>query len=512
MEVGQLGRKRRPVDERDRGPVAHVIVGVQVVRGSAGREAAVRRQGTLLHDLQHRPEVDLANRDRNADVLQHLGHGRRHLVEALAVVLRGMDQREVQHLARAIGPALRRVLPSRFGEQRARLLRIERIRFLLCVPGGHGRDRRRVVDRVAVEDLLDDPLAVDRHVHREADAGVREEPVLAAGLVLVFRPAVQIQPAHELLRARQDLQAGLARDDARIQRRYRLDDVHLPGAERGETRRRFRDDLEAQPANERSAAPVLLVAFERQVVLALPLDDLPRPGAVRLVVERVDAVRERVRLRHERLAADEVPERRRRLAGVDPHGVGVDFLPARDVRVDLLERRGRRHVLHTELVELAPEEAVEVEEHAVRGERLAVVERDPLPQGELPREVVDRLPRERQPGHGAALRVDVDEALVHLADVVRADRAHADARIHVGRVVGERDDELGVGIDRDAVQRGSRRVRGGARLRERDAGRGEHHCQRDEERARHRIHPWPSSLIAGDIMLPSSPRSRKEKL
>ena len=59
--------------------------------------------------------------------------------------------------------------------------------------------------------------------------------------------------------------------------------------------------------------------------------------------------------------------------------------------------------------------------------------------------------RQRQPRHRLALAVDVDQALEHLADVVGADRAHADARVHVGRVVGEGDDQLGVGVDRHPV-------------------------------------------------------------
>jgi hypothetical protein len=103
---------------------------------------------------------------------------------------------------------------------------------------------------------------------------------------------------------------------------------------------------------------------------------------------------------------------------------------------------------------LRPEHAVEVEEHGVGVERLAVVELHAPAQAELPRRVAHRLPGHGQPGHGLALRVDVDEALEDLPDVGRADRAHADPRVHVGGVVGHRHDQLGLGIGRLSVGRG----------------------------------------------------------
>ena len=82
--------------------------------------------------------------------------------------------------------------------------------------------------------------------------------------------------------------------------------------------------------------------------------------------------------------------------------------------------------------------------------------RDAAAQRELPGEVVDRLPGQRQARHWLALAVDVHQALEHLADVVGADRAHAEPRVHVGRVVGEGDDQLGVGVDRHPVDAGGR--------------------------------------------------------
>src|SRR5439155_267647 len=79
----------------------------------------------------------------------------------------------------------------------------------------------------------------------------------------------------------------------------------------------------------------------------------------------------------------------------------------------------------------------------------------------LPGELAHRLPRKGQARHGAAVRIHVDQALEHLADVVGANRAHPDARVHVVGVVGEGDDQLGVRVDRDTVDR----ARQGGRLR-----------------------------------------------
>src|SRR4029453_10156034 len=97
-------------------------------------------------------------------------------------------------------------------------------------------------------------------------------------------------------------------------------------------------------------------------------------------------------------------------------------------RVRLLEPGGGQGVLQPELVEVPAEEAIEVEQHGVGVERLTVVEGHAAPECELPREIPHGLPRKRQPRRGTALRVDVDQALEHLTDVVRANRANADAR------------------------------------------------------------------------------------
>ena len=383
----------------------------------------------------------------HADVLQHLGHRGRRLVEGLAVVLGREVQVQQQRLAVAL-PAAARVLPPGLGQQRLGAFRIERVRLLRGVAGRHGGDGRGVHDRVALEDLLDDRVAVHRVGERQARLGVAVEPVLAAGVELVLGPAVEVEAAVELLGAGDDLHVRLAREHGGVERRHRVHEGDLPGAQPGQPRGRLGDHLQAQPLHQGQRTPVGVVALQDHGRLAPPLHELPGARADGLVVERVDAVLDRPRLRHERLAPQGVPERGGGLARVHAHRIVVDLLPAAHVRQGLVELRAGGHVLDPVLVEVAPEHAVEVEEHGVGVERLAVVELHAPAQAELPRRVAHRLPGQGQPGHGLALRVDVDEALEDLADVGRADRAHADPRVHVGGVVGHRHHQLGLGIGR----------------------------------------------------------------
>jgi hypothetical protein len=147
---------------------------------------------------------------------------------------------------------------------------------------------------------------------------------------------------------------------------------------------------------------------------------------------------------------------------VHAHRVVVDLLPPAHVWQRLVELRAGGDVLDPVLVEVLPEHAVEVEEHGVGVERLAVVELHPAAQRELPRGVAHGLPGQREPRHRLALRVDVHQTLEDLADVGRADRAHADPGIHVVRVVRHRDDELRLGVDSRGVDgRGQTGVEGG---------------------------------------------------
>src|SRR5207249_97816 len=77
-------------------------------------------------------------------------------------------------------------------------------------------------------------------------------------------------------------------------------------------------------------------------------------------------------------------------------GVVVHLFPARDERVRLLELGGGQDVLQTPLVEVPAEEAIEVEEHGVGVERLAVVKGHAPTERELPGQLTHGLPRERQ--------------------------------------------------------------------------------------------------------------------
>ena len=124
----------------------------------------------------------------------------------------------------------------------------------------------------------------------------------------------------------------------------------------------------------------------------------------------------------------------------------VDLFPPRHEREGLLEGRAGGHLLDAPSIEIAPEHAVEVEEHGVSVERLAIVEGDAGAQRELPGERAHRLPGEGEARHRLAPGVDVHEALVDLPDIRGADGAHPDARVHVRGVIGEGYDELALGI------------------------------------------------------------------
>ena len=365
-----------------------------------------------------------------------------------------------------------RVAKAGFGEQRPGATRIVRVGLLRGIAVRDRCDRRGVGQGVAVEDLLDDRVPVDGQVQRQPHALVDEETVLAARVELVLRAAVEVEPARELLRARGHLEPRVLPERRRVERRHALDEPDLARSQRGDAGGALGDRLESHRAKERLRAPVRVVLFEQHRRLALPFHHLPWSGPDRAIVQPLHAVLERVGLGHHRLAADEIPERRRGLAGMDANGVVVHLLPSRDERVRLLERGRGQHVLDRPAVEVPSEEAIEIEEHGVGVERLTVVEGHAAPEREFPGELPRGLPRERQARHRATLGVHVDQALEHLTDVVRANRAHADARVHVGGVVSERDHQLGVGIDGDAVH--GARLRGGLRP-SRHQGPREHH-------------------------------------
>ena len=305
-----------------------------------------------------------------------------------------------------------------------------------------------------MEDFLDDGVAIDREIEGQTHPRVREETVTAARVEGVLGPPIQVEAAVELLRAAHDLHGGIAREDGGVERGHGVHETDLARAQRGDPRPRFGNDLKAQPSELRLQAPVGGVSLEPHGVLAPPFHQLPGARSDRAVVDGLDPVLDRVVLGHEGLPANEIPEGGGGLARVNADGEVVDLFPPRHEREGLLEGRAGGHLLDAPSIEIAPEHAVEVEEHGVGVERLAVVELHAPAQAELPRRVAHRLPGQGQPGHGLAVRVDVDEALEDLADVGRADRAHADPRVHVGGVVGHRHHQLGLGIGRLSVGRG----------------------------------------------------------
>ena len=236
-------------------------------------------------------------------------------------------------------------------------------------------------DRVALVELLDDLVLVDRVVQGLADLRVRERALL--GVDQVDRHQVGEGVLHPAAARLLDL-AHVVGDDLG-------DDLGLAASQGGHSREIVRDGLPDHPLDLGHPAPVGGVRLQHHPVVLHPLHELVGPGAHRLDRERLPVHLLDV-LRREHLppvAREALHQDRVRLAGDDVDRVGVHHVGALDgaeAAVDLVHALG--------------DQAVDGELHRVGVERLAVVELHSLPQLELPRRVVEERRGNRVTGVG----------------------------------------------------------------------------------------------------------------
>ena len=210
--------------------------------------------------------------------------------------------------------------------------------------------------------------------------------------------------------------------------------------------------------NGRLAAPVLVEGFEPDVLVALPLHELPGAGAHRRPCCRTPpsptfstCFLGTMREEHEALEQE-----RERLVGDQMDRVRVDdlhFLDRADVAV-----LGRLLLLLARL-----QHPVERELHVLGRHGGAVVELDALAELELPRRVVERLPRQGQRGLELQLRAAVQERVEHVDVDEDADALEVHVRVEGRRVRRQRDGErvlaLRAGAERQGDERSEVRAR-----------------------------------------------------
>ncbi len=399
LRVVERVQHRVGIEDRVVPPAAVLAVG----RLALGLEELVPRGAGVPH-LHRRAEPDLGE----------------HLPERLEVrtpVHRGAVQRDVDPVR--IAP-LRQELPG--------FLLVVRVRLHRRIES----ERRRLDDRRDLlaqprHHLLDHRLLVDRVVRRLAD-----------GLLVERRaPHVEGDVVHAEDRRRADPCLGMILDIGQEVGVDVADDVDAAGLELGHRGRDLGDRPEDDVLERGLAAPVLVERLEPDVLVALPLHELPGAGAHgRRAAERFVADLLDVLLRHDAEVDQTLEQEREGLVGDQLDRVRVDdlhFLDRADVAV-----LGRLLLLLARL-----QHALERELHVLGRHRRAVVELDTPPELELPRRVVERLPRHGQRG----LEFELGGAMQERVEHVDVDQhAHA-LEVHVGvegRRVGRQRDRQGV--------------------------------------------------------------------
>jgi hypothetical protein len=261
----------------------------------------------------------------------------------------------------------------------------------------------------AREELLAQRLAVDRQVHRPAQALVLER----AGLVVD-------QQALDLGDGRGDDLELVAHEVGRHLRR----DLDLAALERCQPYADLLVEAQRDVLDRWLLAPVAVIGGQRDPLAAFPAIELVRSRADHHGVDaRVAEVGVLGRRDHHVRRA----RRRRRV------GLVTGDLDCR--RVDRLDLRALVHVAAEVLAALV-EDPVPAGHDVVRGERLAVVELDALPQVEDPGVAVE-LPALGQPRRELAALAQheplVDAALEELAQAVRVEQRVQAPRLAVDR-------------------------------------------------------------------------------
>ena len=288
------------------------------------------------------------------------------------------------------------------------------------VPAIHERRHDDVGRRglVAHHDLLDG-VAVDRDVHRPADADIGER-VLAVDIIRleVRLAAVHAEEDHAVLRRCDDLQPVLASDTAKVLDRNVLDEVHLTRKQRGDAGRgrldRGVDDL-ACGKRELALAPVARVRLQDCFLVRNTADQHVGAGAVCVLrgesgLAGSHILRRRCVVRlgpagiHHEQVGQVVDQQRVGAVGLHVDGMVVDLADFLDARQQLLHRRGRQH------------RALEAVDSVVGVEFRPVMEGHALAKGKPPdiRIVVQRFPAGGKCRRDLAGHVTMQQRLVDL--------------------------------------------------------------------------------------------------
>jgi len=210
------------------------------------------------------------------------------------------------------------------------------------------------------------------------------------------------------------------------------DDVHAARLDLGDLGGDLRDGADDEVLERGLAAPVLVEGLEADQLVALPLDELPRPRShrggrpERLVAHRLDVL-----LGHDGEEDEPLQQEREGLVGDDVDRLRIhhaDFLDGADIAV--LGRLFR-------LVDHAIEGVLDV----LRGHRLPVVEAHALAELELPLGVRQRLPGGGERGLKLKLGVPVDQGVEHVDIDQDAHALEVHVGVEGGGVRDEGDDE-----------------------------------------------------------------------
>src|SRR6266581_1934574 len=280
----------------------------------------------------------------DADLGQHLGERLEDRPE--------LDERAVQRDVDAAGI-------TGLGQQLFGLLGIERERLDLRIvakgrrlhDGGH-------LPAEPAHQPLDDGLLVDREVR-----GLPHEL-----LVERRRPHVELDVVHAENRRGRYVRLRVRLERGRDVGRHVADQIHPARLDLGDLGGHLRDGADDEVLERGLAAPVAVEGLQADVLVALPLDELPRPrpdggrGAERVVADLLEVL-----LGDDGKEDQPLEQERERLVGDEVNRVGVDdadVLDGADVAVLgllLLLLAGLRHPLDREL-------------HVLGGQRVAVVE------------------------------------------------------------------------------------------------------------------------------------------
>src|SRR5713101_3535095 len=441
VELFALGRARglsRFGQERVHLGIAVVAVVLRAVAGGEGENVAVgirpaAPEGEVGLEvapaprLQHRDVLLRLDRHRDAGLGQHGLDDERGL---LAVALGWHDQREGKRRLAGLAQELLGprdiALPHRdlrvvVGARRAHEL----------VPG----------NVLAVEDGLDDRLAVDRQVQRLAHSEVRERLALRA-VRYVERDLLVAQ-----LGDAGDPEPAVRAELRQVARRDALDHLEVARSQARHARGRVGDrhELDAIEVNAR-LVPVVGEALEDDLALGDAFDELEGTRAHRLrgelVAERLRRLR---RDHHARPVGQRGEERHQRLREVEPHGEVVERVNALDL-ADLGLPEGARRV----------QMPLDVEAHGLGVHRLAVLELDAGAQLDDDREAVGRpLVAGGELRNDLEIRGDVEELVAEAGEDQAARVGSADRRVERVGVVVQPDaqDALGPGRPRYEQQR-----------------------------------------------------------